>query len=213
MVDFEIFERLDFLSTNDMVIPRYIDDLGFSAVYSSRIYSRTSALANKFFPNTIKNGKLTASIFLAYFSEEKHWNPMCVDFIKPSVEGYFSLFNHNKNPMDQASEVFILPIESLTLKFEGLIRHLVKKHGYNIYFRPPDSLDYREKDLNLLLNDATLEKFMDSDDIAFLKFVLTEKDGYNLRNKIAHALMSSNEYSPTYMHLLLLALLRISKYK
>jgi len=46
----------------------------------------------------------------------------------------------------------------------------------------------------------------------FLKFLLVEKAGYNLRHKVAHSLMLFQEYNINYMHLLILAILKLGKY-
>ncbi len=42
--------------------------------------------------------------------------------------------------------------------------------------------------------------------------MFSEASGYDLRNRIAHCLMLPKDYTIAYMHLLLLALLRSSKY-
>ncbi len=70
----------------------------------------------------------------------------------------------------------------------------------------------REKDIHALLYEEPIRKLFDEDDLLFLKFLLVEKAGYNLRHKVAHSLMLFQEYSINYMHLLILALLRLGKY-
>jgi hypothetical protein len=48
--------------------------------------------------------------------------------------------------------------------------------------------------------------------LLLFKYVLVEKAGLNLRHKIAHCLMSFPEYNTTYMHLLILVLMKLGKY-
>jgi hypothetical protein len=105
--------------------------------------------------------------------------------------------------------------DSLILKIEGLIRDLCNFSGITTFFSTTDKqgrIIYREKDLNALLHDEKTKELFDEDDLLLFKFVLVEKVGYNLRHKIAHSLMLSNEYSIEYMHLLLLLLLKIGKF-
>ena len=69
-----------------------------------------------------------------------------------------------------------------------------------------------EKDITALLHDDVIKERLDQDDLLFFKFLLTEQWGLNLRHDIAHCLMSSEAYNLDYMHLVILALLRLGKY-
>jgi hypothetical protein len=71
---------------------------------------------------------------------------------------------------------------------------------------------YQEKDLTALLHDEKLGALMGEDDLFFLKFVLVEKAGYNLRHRTAHSLLLFEEYNWYYMNLLIMILLKISKF-
>ena len=68
------------------------------------------------------------------------------------------------------------------------------------------------KDIQGLLYDDSIYKLFDEDDLIFLKFLLVEKSGYNLRHRVAHSLMIFQEYQMSYMFLLILALLKFGKY-
>jgi len=52
----------------------------------------------------------------------------------------------------------------------------------------------------------------DEEDRIFIKYVLTEKAGLNLRNQVAHGLMDFNEYSFSNIIVILSMILKISKY-
>ena len=47
----------------------------------------------------------------------------------------------------------------------------------------------------------------------FIKFLLTEKAGYNLRNRVAHGLMDSNEYNIETVLLPLIIILKLGNYQ
>jgi hypothetical protein len=109
----------------------------------------------------------------------------------------------------------VLSIDSLSLKIEGLIRDLCEFNGGITFYAATDDKKRpisREKDINTLLREKEIVGLLDGDDLLFLKFLLVEKAGYNIRNKTAHALMSYYEYTIENMHLLLIALLKLGKY-
>ena len=53
---------------------------------------------------------------------------------------------------------------------------------------------------------------LDADDLLFLRYLLVEKAGLNLRHRVAHALLGAAEYSAPLAHLLFLAVLRLGRY-
>lgn len=53
----------------------------------------------------------------------------------------------------------------------------------------------------------------DEEDRLFIRYVLTEKTGLNLRNKVAHGLLDFNEYSFENILLLFCIIMKLSKYK
>ena len=110
---------------------------------------------------------------------------------------------------------FVLSLDSLTLKIEGLVRDLCRLHGAGTSRQKTDKSKRsigQEKDINALLYEDAIKELFDKDDLLFFKFLLVEKLGYNLRNNIAHAMLLFPEYSVDYIHLVILALLRLGKY-
>jgi hypothetical protein len=105
----------------------------------------------------------------------------------------------------------ILCTDSLTMKIEGLIRDFFIKQGIPTSTFKQDGI-VREKDLNELLADPKMQEFFSEDELKFLKFILVEQMGYNLRHRIAHSLMISREYNIDLMNYLIIAILRICKY-
>ena len=109
----------------------------------------------------------------------------------------------------------VLSVDSLILKIEGLLRDLCNYSGITTFFQKEDKQGrtvYQEKDLNALLHEEKIKELFDEDDLLFFRFVLVEKAGYNLRHKIAHSLILFGEYQINYVHLLILMLLKVSKF-
>jgi len=142
--------------------------------------------------------------------EEYNW----LNLLAPAVHDYFNrltfFFVNAKNYPN-----FVLCVDSLVLKFEGLFRDICQFCGVPTFFITGDTKGrkiVREKDIHALLYEEPVKNLIDKDDLLFFKFLLVEKAGLNLRHKIAHSLMRFEEYSIEYMNLLFLALLRLGKY-
>ncbi len=115
---------------------------------------------------------------------------------------------------------FILAVDSLTLKLEGIIRNLCEILGIKVFKEVRDKSDQgkertiqQQADINMLLKEPKLREQITADDISFFEFLLIEKKGYNLRNRVAHSLLFFQEYGFDLMVLLLMALLRLSGYE
>ena len=176
----------------------------------------------------IKKRKLTAKNFIEFlrnntwlgFNIEKvspggdklvyNW----IDQISPSIFEYFN--NMDAYFYDQRHYPnMILPIDSLTLKIEGLIRDLCEILKITTFYTELDNHNKtisKEKDLNALLRDQSLNYLLDPDDLFFLRYLFIEKAGNNLRNDVAHSLLISEEYTIDKFHLILLSILRLGKY-
>jgi hypothetical protein len=131
----------------------------------------------------------------------------------PSLNEYFIQMNYfiaSGNLPD-----FVLPIDSLTLKIEGLIRDICNFSGVATFYFIQDEKGRqiaREKDLGALLYEGKIKELFDEDDLLFFRFLLVEKAGYNLRHRLAHSLLLFQEYHVNFMHLLILTLLKLGKY-
>jgi len=98
------------------------------------------------------------------------------------------------------------------LKAEYFLREICKKLEISTFQENANhSGIIMEKTLDVLLNN--LEGKMPKDDHFFIKFILTEKAGYNLRNKIAHGLMDNVDYSLQYPIFSILVILKLSNYQ
>lgn len=138
-----------------------------------------------------------------------------LNLIAPALNEYFLQMDfHLADPVVNSPN-FVLSLDSLTLKIEGLFRDLCRSSGATTSRQRQDNSGRNitvEKDIDALLREDAIEELFDEDDLLFFKFVLVEKVGYNLRHKIAHSLMSFQDYNWFYMNLMILVLLRLGKY-
>jgi len=185
-------------------------------------------LINEIFSSAIREDKLSADILLRFLNRyswfgkdipKKLTDSRIVQYnwlslIAPALNEYFvQMHYHFLNPENYPN--LVLSIDSLTLKIEGLFRDICKFAGVTTSYMRTDKKGrniVREKDIHALLYEERIKELFDEDDLLLFKFLLVEKAGYNLRHKIAHSLMLFQEYSIFYMHLLILALLKIGKY-
>jgi len=107
---------------------------------------------------------------------------------------------------------FVCATDSLVLKVEFIIREFAAKIGKPTFKpKPKEPEIIMEKLLDELLRD--LEESITEYDLYFIKFILTEKAGYNLRNRVAHGLMDSNEYSIETVLLPVIIILKLGNYQ
>lgn len=140
---------------------------------------------------------------------ERDW----IALIAPSLYSYFNELKINIiNPKTPSN--FILSMDSLVLKLEGLIRDFCRLNGITTFSSHTENNEpiAREKSINKLLNDEKLKEIISEEDLFFLRYLLIDQGGYNLRNEIAHSLISIEDYNLYPMNLLLLAFLRLAKY-
>jgi hypothetical protein len=184
-------------------------------------------LINEIFIKSVKNGKLNLYSVMEFF-EKRSWYGKNIkksipqgettynwlNLIAPSMNEYFSQMQaHFLEPA--YSPNFVLAMDSLALKIEGLVRDICTFSGITTFFQTKDKQGrniVREKDINWLLREEPIKDLFDEDDLLFFKFVLVEKAGINLRHKIAHCLIDYSDYNILYMHLLILVLLRLGRY-
>jgi hypothetical protein len=105
---------------------------------------------------------------------------------------------------------WILPIDSLTLKFEGALREFIKVIGGNTTILKKNEL--QEMLLDDLLNCETAKKVFSNHDLALFKMIFT-KNGDNIRHNVAHGFYHPNNYNIENCCKVFLCILRLSKYK
>lgn len=201
---------------------------GIVEQYALEIQLGRQFLINEIFLKAVQTGKLNIHTVMDFF-EEKSWFGKNItkrtiqsetvtynwlNMIAPSLNEYFNQVQAHFLVAEYAPN-FVLAMDSLTLKIEGLVRDICAFSGITTFYPIKDKQGrniVREKDINWLLREEPIKKLFDEDDLLFFKFVLVEKAGLNLRHKIAHCLIDYSGYNITYMHLLLLVLFRLGKY-
>lgn len=107
---------------------------------------------------------------------------------------------------------FVSATDSLVLKAEYFLREFCYFLGIATFKPNPKQQGIiTEKTLDNLLDD--LEGKISDNDHFFIKYILTEKAGYNLRNRIAHGLMDNVDYGLEYPILSILIILKLSNYQ
>lgn len=140
-----------------------------------------------------------------------------IDLLQPGFEAYFEALRAYTEGKE-SPHALVLAIDSLTVKFEGLLRDLCRFQGVTTTFDKPESRDKpdrivtHEKDVTQLLREPMLENRLSSGDLLFLKYLLVEHVGMNVRHKVAHCLMSSEDYDLGKAHLVFLGIMRLSKF-
>lgn len=110
-----------------------------------------------------------------------------------------------------SAQGYILAIDSLVLKFEGLLRELSRMIGAQTIDINDNGTEERIK-IDKLLDNEKLKSLIPEDDFAYFKFLFTQQ-GLNLRNNIAHSFYRTSNYTSAIMLLLIVALLKLGNYK
>ncbi len=184
-------------------------------------------LIDQIFIESVKNNKLNIDIVMSHF-EKNSWYGKNItksvpggtitynwlNLIAPSLNDYFIQMQIYFSESTYVPN-FILAMDSLVLKIEGLVRDICVFSGITTFYQTKDKQGrsiVREKDINWLLREDPIKTLFNEDDLLFFKYVLIEKAGLNLRHKIAHCLIDYSEYNISCMHLLLLVLFRLGRY-
>ncbi len=144
-------------------------------------------------------------------SNGKDYSINYLNLVAPGIKALFNEMQQWKTIQGYKPN-FIVTIDTLVLKAEYFIREFCSFlgiHTFKVNSKLPGII--MEKVLDDLLVDLTGK--LTVDDHYFLKFVLTEKVGYNLRNKVAHALLDSDEYGLDYAILAFITILKLSNYQ
>lgn len=176
-----------------------------------------------FFMEAFRSGKVSAKGIINYLSltwmgeeavRRSHGREMMFSYLRLIESGVNSFFDELLKWKEDPDYLpnFVSSTDSLTVKVEYFLREFCYFLGIPTFKQNPKNQSIiMEKTLDDLLND--LEDKLSEDDHFFIKFILTEKAGYNLRNRIAHGLMDDNEYALEFSLLALIIILKLSSYE
>lgn len=134
-----------------------------------------------------------------------------LQLLTPALDSYFKQSEIDIKTNTNSSSGYILSIDSLVLKFEGILREFSR-------FNSAQTIDIKENgtqeriSFEKLLENEKFKELVPEDDIALFKFLFTS-EGMNLRNNIAHCFFKSKDYSAAIMWLLICAFLKLGNYK
>lgn len=171
------------------------------------------------FAQGLLSGQLTYATMLAFLREQTwlgqvEWKQeedeapfTLVELVEPALRKYFEEMERAAQDAAYTPDL-ILCIDSLTLKIEALLRY------YGRLLDPP--LTTNRTGANGDQQEMTLEHLLDAvaatageDAIYPLRFALT-KEGWNLRNNVAHGFLGPRDYTLGQVHLVMLALLVVA---
>jgi hypothetical protein len=127
--------------------------------------------------------------------------PSIVEFFI-QIQGWVSSKYYNPS--------FVLCVDSLTLKFEGLLRDFCERLKVPTSVSKPNGM--QEAYIHNLLDNETIKKFFNEDDLLLFNYLFSNDKGLNLRNNVAHCFYNYEGYNLNQMLLLIAALLRLAKY-
>jgi hypothetical protein len=133
-----------------------------------------------------------------------------VDFILPPIKLFFEQSEKDIENKSQTPEGYILAIDSLSLKFEGVLRFFSNKIGAQI-IESDETTTAQRIDFDKMFDNEKFKSVIPEDDIAFFKFLFTRK-GIDLRNNIAHSFYVPKDYSASTVWLLICAYLKLGDF-
>jgi len=127
--------------------------------------------------------------------------------ILPALESFFNQTEIDSSLNKYNHQAYMLCIDSLSLKFEGLLREFSRKIGAQTIEIKENAASERIA-LEKLLDNQKIINLIPADDIALFKYLFTNQ-GANLRNNVAHSFFLPTDYTPQWMWLLITATLKL----
>ncbi|WP_270561529.1 DUF4209 domain-containing protein [Bacteroides cellulosilyticus] len=220
---------LSIIDERGNIIKTYSPDEGkFWSTYSYYFGFGTMKMF-ELFKAAVKSGRLTYESTISYLentwlneSIERNYNGTTkivipLDTIKPGIKRIFEEFNNAVKDEKYVCD-FVTIIDSLTLKIEGVLRFFIERLGIPTFAtrRTKTGSVIMEKLFDDIIADLqnTPEKPIgfEEDHRTLIKYVMSEKIGWNLRNEVAHALLQIEDYTPDKVIVLFCLILKLSKY-
>ena len=134
----------------------------------------------------------------------------CLEVIAPALLEFFIQFELMQTI---GKSNFTLVVDSLTLKFEGIFRSFAQILGVQTLttYKKSEPGGVREMYIEDLLKNEKIQEYFNENDRTFFNYLFL-KGGFDLRNNVAHCFLRPSDYNLTTVLMLLLAILRLSKY-
>lgn len=201
------------------------DSKGFFNNYDLAIRCMTLPHLEILFQKSFASGRLTFES-MSDFILNKTWYGQDDELVKsngtvmlfrwanhllPAMQSFFDQMEADFRTNRVNDQAYILSIDSLTLKFEGLLREFSRRIGAQTTELKDDSTEERIA-FDKMLDNKKLVEIVPEDDIALFKYIFTSK-GINLRNNVAHCFYMPMEYRIEWMRLLICAVLKLGRYR
>lgn len=191
--------------------------------YQMELDFQTNPFLHILFTKGIESGKLTSKSLIEhfahhswignpYFTQDQKKRDRIKSWISLLAPGIHELFSQIR--AFQASRTyqpsFVLAIDSLVLKIEGLLRFFLYQSGLKTTIAKNKKIEAMT--LNQIIESKGFKKYFDEDDQLFFEYLFGGKGGLDIRNNIAHCFYDDENYHIMTGILIICALLRISKY-
>lgn len=195
----------------------------FLEQYKLEFECRNRVLIKKIFHEGISRNIITSKNVLDYLGQhswlghdffrilpdEQKIKYSWLDLLKPSLDDYFFQYSTNiSNPKHELN--LVLCLDSLSIKIEGILRHFIALTDTPVTSHKKEDKT-QLKMIEELLREESLEKYFSPNEIAFFKFIFS-KDGYDIRNLIAHTILIPQHYTSDMMNYVILVLLKLGQY-
>jgi hypothetical protein len=186
----------------------------FSSEYLKQIFRKgqsSGKITFESFKEYLENNTWYNDVNVMINSDEKDCSFKWIDFILPPLKLFFEQSEKDIENNSNTPEGYILAIDSLCLKFEGVLRDFSNKIGAQIIESDTSKTEQRI-DFDKMFDNEKFKSVIPEDDVAFFKFLFTRK-GLNLRNNIAHSFYTPKDYSASMIWMLICAFLKLGKFK
>jgi hypothetical protein len=191
-------------------------------IYSMYLQNFVVTFLEKLFYSGIRTGKLSAIKLMKFFNSTWFSKPLSAAKAKSDDETFSWMLILGPGLYNLLSQIeaacldvrfkpnFQLSIDTLSVKLEGMIRDLARISGL-VVTKAKDS-ETVELNLEEMLRVDAITGLFEPKDVCLWKFLFT-RQGWNLRNNVAHAFFRPADYNSSKAFLILLAILRMCKYE
>ncbi|MBT0810097.1 DUF4209 domain-containing protein [Litoribacter ruber] len=133
-----------------------------------------------------------------------------LSLLEPSLREFYSQLELKADNQEHRLN-FILCLDSIVPKFEGLLRYFLQQCGKTVSVTIANRVE--QMTLNKMLESEGFTSLFNRDDQMLFQYLFGGAGGLDIRNNIAHSFYHSHHYNLKKMLLVIGALLRLSKYR
>lgn len=196
--DFDIRQKYDIWLMN--IVENPILEVILTAIQTKKLtYAKLKhwMLKDTFFGVPIEYPRANHVVLSSWFSQ--------VDY------GLESLMKQYQRFLQGKTTDWRMPIDVLSIRFEGIIRDIVANYVGTITKVGKDNSTSMAL-LESLLREPCLREAFKAEDIDFFEYVFTTK-GLNIRNNVAHSFYIPQDYGIFHATLVFLCILRLTKFR